>query len=119
MDNRRATQRKRLNYYVTVRDRITDRPVGRVVDITNKGLRIFSEIPIEMDKVLQLTMELPHEIEGSRYLMFDATGIWCGMDLNPDFPGFFDTGLEMINVSQQDRTMILGLIREYTYQPTF
>ncbi|HOP08447.1 MAG TPA: PilZ domain-containing protein [candidate division Zixibacteria bacterium] len=117
MNEKRIINRKRLNYYVTVRDRITNQPLGRVVDISDSGIRLFGENQVKLDEVLQLSIELPKEYEMSRQLLFDASGVWNTLDMNPEFPGFYDTGLEFVNISAPDKQLLESLIREYTHRP--
>lgn len=117
MHEKRNVKRERLSYYVTVRDRITNQALGRVVDISEAGVRLFGDNRVKMNQVLRLAIELPREYEGSRQLLFDASGIWNVPDMDPEFPGFYDTGLRFVNISTPDRHLLEGLIREYTHQP--
>ncbi len=44
--NDRREERHRLNYYMDVYDRDTLRSLGRMVDITTTGMRLFSPNPV-------------------------------------------------------------------------
>lgn len=116
MLEKRLELRQRLNYYVTVRDRTTDQPIGRVIDITSGGVRVFSEERIKTERPLQLMLELPREFEGSSYLMFDVKPVWSAQELSREFPEFYDTGMKMVNLSTQDLLMIKALVDEYSPQ---
>jgi len=117
MNERRSARRGRLNYFVTVRDRITGLALGRIIDISGNGMRLFGEEHLGPGEVHRLQIELPRGYDRSQQLLCDATGIWNAPDLHPDFPGFYDTGLRLVDISNPDRLLLEDLIRDYTHRP--
>lgn len=73
----------------------------------------MSESPIETEKVFQLKMELQTKLNEKEYLNFDARSIWCKNDINPDF---YDTGFQLLNVTQEDFRSIEDIIDELGFR---
>ena len=110
MPERRKLKRRHLIYCLRVFDKHTDQLMGHLVDISTEGIMLMSEEPVDTGATFHFRMSFPEEIEGARHLAFDATSQWCRHDANPSF---FDTGFELVGVSDQDRQVITALIEEF------
>jgi hypothetical protein len=94
-----------------VAERNTDRLVGRLVDVTTEGMMLISSEPIEMNRVFQLTLDLPEEMDGGpREVGLEARSLWTKKDANPDF---LLSGFEFVTVAPEDLLTITDLIRQY------
>jgi PilZ domain len=113
LDNKRKVERKHLIYYLKVTDLATDQVIGHVVNVSNEGVMLISEKPIQTELNFQLQMFLPEEIQGSRYFGFDATSKWCEADENPDF---YNIGFELSNVSADSIQVIQRLIDKFCFK---
>ena len=90
-------------------NRYTNELIGRVVDITSKGLLLISrekitnqlEIPVR----IELGDELFQEING--HLELNIRCRWSKEDINPDY---FVNGFEFINQTPEQENIINNLI---------
>ena len=110
MGNQRKFERFYLSYYLKVIDRQTDLSIGHCVNVSNGGMMIISEGPIETKTVFQLKMFLPQEINGSRYVDFIAVSKWCRNDENPDF---YNIGFQLQHVGPEIIKVIEHLINNF------
>ncbi|MEI8131766.1 MAG: PilZ domain-containing protein [Leptolinea sp.] len=112
MSDRRTLHRRHLIYYLKVFERETDTLLGHLVDITEEGLMIVSENPIDGGKEFKLRMLLPREIEGKEEIEFEATSTWCRTDVNPSL---FGVGFKFDYVDTLSRQIIFELIHEFAF----
>ena len=110
MAEKRNIERKSLIYYLQVSDRNTNEFMGNLVDITTKGALILSEIPIELNTVLQLKLELPDDDEISVEIEFDAICVRCYQE---DNPAFYYNGLCFEKINPDYVEKIKQLIKKY------
>ncbi len=115
MEDVRTQKRRHLIYYLTVTEDKTNRPLGRVVDITTDGLKVCTEIPIDINRNYSLRMDLPDSETGPKHVTFDAEGVWTDRDVNPDL---WDIGFKMIHTPPEVRDTITELIKEYGFPDT-
>ena len=109
--DKRRLRRRQLIYYLKVAERNTDRLVGRLVDVTTEGMMLISSEPVEMNRVFQLTLDLPEEMAGGpREIGLEARSLWSKKDVNPDF---LLSGFEFVSVAPEDLVIITDLIRQY------
>ena len=47
------------SYYIQVHDRETGRLIGKLVDISSGGIRLFSSDPIDIEKIYKLKIIFP------------------------------------------------------------
>jgi len=113
MYERRRLKRRHLIYYLRVFNRETDQLLGHLVDITEEGLMLISEQPIELDVTFHLQMQLPSNIGGMEKWEFDAVSKWCRKDINPDF---LDSGFQLVDIDVKSLTVIRNLIRGFGFQ---
>ncbi|MFH1076321.1 MAG: hypothetical protein V1753_05685, partial [Pseudomonadota bacterium] len=73
---------------------------------------LISDVPIETDKMFQLTMLLPEEIDGEKEIVFTAESKWCKNDINADF---FDTGFQIAGISPRAFNAIKLLIEDFMF----
>ena len=96
MVEKRQLKRRHLIYYLRVFDRTTDQLIGYLVDITTGGLKLMSEEPLDINKTLQLRMELPVETSHkfiNKPVTFDAVSLRSDVDVNPQF---YITGFKIL-----------------------
>lgn len=109
MEERRKLKRRHIIYYLLVFDQDTQSMLGHLVDITPHGMMVISEQPQEVGRLYNLRLLLPYQIAGKREVIFQAHSKWCQKDLNPDF---YDTGFQLLNVSDEDIRTIDWLIEQ-------
>jgi hypothetical protein len=109
MDDRREEKRTAVYSHIDVINKDYDEKIGTLVDISPKGLRIKSEEQIDVNEYLNLLLRLPDKIFGKRTISLIAQCVWSQRDTDPIY---WSSGFEFFEVSQDDRSAILGLILE-------
>lgn len=110
MENRRKHERFYLAHYLEVINRQTNLPIGQCVNISDGGMMLISRKPLKTKAIFQLRMFLPNTIERKKYIDFIGVSEWCRPDENPDF---FNTGLQLRNVTPELTQIIRHLIDNF------
>lgn len=113
MDEKRKLKRRHLIYYLRTYDRTTQALLGHLVDITPEGIMLISEKALAVGENYSMRISLPEDIFGKNEIDFEAHSQWCRRDINPDF---FDTGFELIELTQADREIIEHMIDNYGFR---
>ncbi len=66
--------------YFKVYDRITDKAMGYMVDISSEGMKLTSRAYIAENTTYRIRVELPEEVKGSDQLVVDVRSVWCERD---------------------------------------
>ena len=109
---RREHKRRHLLMYLKAYDISTDKLIGRLIDITNSGLMLLTEKPIEINKIYLVKVVLPETIDGKSDITFDAKCMRCENDINSDF---FDAGFQIINLDAEEESIISKLIVRFGF----
>ena len=109
MDERRKEKRTSIYGHVDVINRDYDEKVGTLIDISPKGLRIKGEEQIEVNEYFNLLLRLPDKIFGKRTITVIAQCVWSQRTADTYY---WLSGFEFFEVSQDDRSAIIGLILE-------
>ncbi|MFW2439779.1 MAG: PilZ domain-containing protein [Arenicellales bacterium] len=110
---KRRRRRWELVFYLRVFDQSDNSLLGHVVDISEDGLMLMSEVPIELDRDFDLVLEMPEsDRKGRKKISLKAHSIWKSSDANPDL---FDTGLQLINPEKSSVDAIIKLIEELQF----
>lgn len=107
MRDRRRQKRMHIISYVKVREKSANQTVGRVMDITTEGMRLYGKDPLKPRSRRQFRMILPNVTTGSPEIFFDADIIWCRKDRSADF---YDAGVHLIGVTPENRQVIEDFI---------
>lgn len=108
-DHRRHP-RKKLFREMVVFDRSTGGNVGRLMNISVDGFKLFSRRDIAPGERLHMGMVLPDQIAGVNTISFDAKSVWCE---NLDAPGEFQAGFQFVGLSSATREVIENLMDKY------
>jgi len=108
----RQADRWYLVYYLRVFDGMSRNILGHLVDISEKGLMLICENPVEVHGDYRLRMRLPNQMKDRDEILFSATSRWCKKDANPDF---YLVGFEMHDLAPKIREIIVSLIQEFRY----
>jgi len=94
-------------------DRNTGDFLGHVANISTEGMMIRSEGEVDIDVILNLRIEFPRAIDGCTSLECDAVSLWSDRGSNPQF---HNTGLQLLNLSQQDMRIVEKIMEHYPAQ---
>ena len=110
---KRQRRRWELVFYLRIFDQSDGSLLGHVIDISEAGLMLLSEIPIEINKDYDLSLELPGSGGKNRQkISLKAHSIWQSTDANPDL---VDTGFKLINPDSNSVKAIKNLIAELEF----
>jgi hypothetical protein len=108
----REISRKYLVFYLRIYDGMSNKILGHLVDISEKGLMLICDNPIPENENYRLRMRLPTTMKERNEILFDATSRWCKSDSNPDF---FLAGFQMYELQKSNKDLILALIKDFSY----
>jgi hypothetical protein len=109
--DRRKFDRKFLTYFARVTDRKTGRLLGYLVDLTQKGALLIGDVPLKIDSIFQLRIDLPDEVSDKQSLDIDAIAKWNQPDMDPEF---YRTGLEMVPSTDEQFSILEELLSHYS-----
>jgi len=108
----RKIDRKYLVFYLRVFDGMSSKILGHLVDISEKGIMLISDSPLEINEDYRLRMRLPTHMKERNEILFNATSRWCKSDSNPDF---YRAGFQMHDLNPLNSRLISNLIRDFGY----
>lgn len=109
MQERRKYPRKKVTYPIAVIDQDREHLLGHLVDISVSGFMLLSPGPLEVNRVFQLRLELPDAC-GGHVVRVGAESLWRE---NSNDPGKYWAGLQIIDISPENRQRIEKLIDEF------
>jgi c-di-GMP-binding flagellar brake protein YcgR len=110
MQERRKETRISIGHTVDVLDADYGEVIGKLVDISPKGLRIRGPEPVETCTELRLQLRLTERIFGHTTIGLAAVCVWSRPD---EESGRYLNGFEFSRVSQEAGNLILGLILDH------
>lgn len=105
----RRENRRHLIYYLKVENLDTNELIGRIVDITRKGILLISHEKINANTIFPVRIELGDELfeKMHGHLEMNIKCRWSKEDINPDY---FVNGFEFINQTSEQESIIQNLI---------
>jgi len=91
-DGRRRIQRQQLPYYLKVFNRITDKPLGYLGNLSCEGLMLISQWPLLVGARFDMRLKIPAADGGWRPIDFHAT---CQRSRDDVTPGSVDSGFHL------------------------
>jgi len=110
--DKRQAERWYLVFYLRVFDGMSRKILGHLIDISEKGLMLICDNPVEVNEDYRLRMRLPNQMKDSDEIIFSATSRWCKNDDNPDF---FLVGFQIYDLEPATRDLIKNLINDFSY----
>jgi len=99
-------------FYLRIYNVDSNKILGHLVDISEKGLMLICDRVVPINEEYQLRMRLPAQMKDRREILFRATSRWCKADANPDF---YLAGFHLPLLESATRELILALIRDFSY----
>lgn len=109
-EEKRSVSRKYLVFYLRVFDGMSNKILGHLVDISDRGMMLVCDAPVQVNEDYRLRMRLPTALKDRQEVLFSATSRWCKLDANPDF---HLVGFQMHDLELHTRQLIATLIREF------
>ncbi len=110
--DKRHIERHQLHYYLQVYNKITDKPLGYIVNISLHGMMLVSTAPLLTHAMFELELRPPNAINGKRRIEFEALSHWCKPDLAPNC---FDTGFSFTKPSEELHKVVEALSEYFSF----
>jgi len=110
--NKRQVDRWYLVFYLRVYDGMSLKIFGHLIDISETGIMLICDDPVQPNEDFRLRMRLPSQMKDADEVIFAATSKWCRVDTNPDF---HLVGFQIHDLDQATRKVIAELIRDFSY----
>ncbi len=94
MQSQRRIERRQLPYYLKVFNRVTDKPMGYIGNVSLDGLMLISQLPMLVGARFDMCLKIPGHDGQVRQIDFFATCQWCQEDVTP---GSFDSGFSLVS----------------------
>jgi len=108
-ENRKFIRRLASEKYEVI-DRTKDEVVGRVINLSKKGVLIKTDRPYKAPSYLWCRMDLPEKISGNDHILFDVEIKWC-RHTKTESEEYYETGCQLLNVSKKVGEIIESLTR--------
>ncbi|WP_421682052.1 PilZ domain-containing protein [Stutzerimonas urumqiensis] len=112
MANQRRIERHQLPYYLKVFNRITDKPLGFIGNLSETGLMLISPYPMLVSARFSMRLKIPGKDGRLRLIDFDADCLWSREDVTP---GSFDSGFSMVDPPAEVSDMIAALQQYFSF----
>ncbi len=109
MTEQRSEQRQQLNRSLPVYDGISSRVVGRVADLTLKGMMLVCAEPVWIQEEYRLRITFPEPLDNQAELSIQAVCRWCREDVEPET---FVAGFQFQKLLEGERRALSRLIDE-------
>jgi hypothetical protein len=115
MDEQRREERKVLIKFTPVYDIHSERLLGYFRDMSLHGAKLVGNKPAEIDKKMTLTVEFHETPDLPATRMTIPTRVkWCKQQ---EHSHFFDTGIEFLELTDQNKTVIAANLERYQFRP--
>lgn len=108
-EDRRKHPRKRVDRPLKVNDLDRGEILGHLVDVSLNGLMLISSDPIDVNRVFQVSLELPDGIDDGQAALFGAESLWREVS---NEPGKSWVGFQIIDISPENAEKVRRLIDE-------
>jgi hypothetical protein len=110
MEERRKLKRRHMMFYSRVFDRKTGKHLGYLGNLTPAGIMIISDEPLDLNRDIDLRIDLPEDIYKKPVLNFKGRSIWSQPDVDPRFS---NTGFILLEIHPDDLDIIEQIVVDY------
>ena len=109
LEKQRKIRRKAADPLL-VYDIETDLPMGQILDLSAKGMKLMTEEPVTAGQTYYLKIPLDKKIKGFKALLFDADCRWCKQS---EDTGWYNSGYVLRFPNPKTGDAILELTRQW------
>ncbi|PYC27654.1 pilus assembly protein PilZ [Aquipseudomonas alcaligenes] len=114
MHTQRRIERHQLPYYLKVFNRITDKPMGYIGNVSLDGLMLISQLPMLVNARFDMRLKIPGRDGRIHPIDFAATCQWSREDVTP---GTFDSGFALVAPPAEYVEMVDALRLYFSFHP--
>ncbi len=107
--------RRKASTPLLVYDLHTELPMGQILDMSAKGMKLMTEDPIDVKQVYYLKIPLDKKIKKRKEVFFDAECRWCKLS---DETGWYNSGYVLRFPSPKDAEVIRELMHVWMADET-
>ncbi|MCB1759457.1 MAG: PilZ domain-containing protein [Gammaproteobacteria bacterium] len=112
MHENRTSPRKRVHEKIQVVDLNSGEVMGNLVNISTGGLMLLSEVPLAPNRLFQLSLVLPSQLDGAASIEFGVECLWVQDAEESNAPCW--AGFQIIDISEQSSQLIAQLMAAWT-----
>jgi hypothetical protein len=113
MFTERRIERHQLPYFLKVFNRITDKPIGYIGNVSEDGLMLISNLPMMVGAVFDLRLKIPASDYVSQIIDLRACCQWCHEDATPHH---YDAGFILLDAPPEYAQLVEALKRYFSFQ---
>lgn len=106
----RRFSRKKMIRELVIFDRTTGGNIGRLMNISEDGFKLFTRQPIEESARFSLSMVLPEQLQGVATLSFDGRCAWCQPQERDDE---YHAGFQITEMNDLHRSVLQMMLEKY------
>lgn len=114
MRNLRKIQRHQLPSYLHVYNRITDKSMGYIGNVSQAGLMLISDLPMLVGASFDMRIKLPSNDGQGQAIDFTAVCKWSKEDVTP---GHFDSGFSLVKAPLEYLELVETLRIYFSFYP--
>ncbi|TRX75409.1 PilZ domain-containing protein [Pseudomonas mangiferae] len=109
MPMQRRIDRHQLPYYLKVFNRVTDKPMGYIGNLSLDGMMLISQLPMLVGGCFDMRLKIPGQDSQVHHIDLCATCQWCQEDVTP---GHYDSGFALV-ISPPEYVEMIETLRHY------
>lgn len=106
----RSSERRYTNDYLVVFDSKSGSPLGRILNLSETGLKLITGDEVKIDDKISVRLKLPDFIEGCREITFEIKCRWCEYNQRNDW---YECGFTLEDLSDFNLSIIRSLLYEW------
>jgi hypothetical protein len=114
MFTHRRIERHQLPCFLQVFNRLTDKPIGYLGNVSEQGLMLISQLPMMVDVEFELRLKIPGPEGEVQAVDLTATCLWCHEDINPQH---YDSGFSISQAPAEYGEVISALLDYFSFDP--
>ena len=111
--DQRQVDRKSLVFYLRVFDGLSNKILGHLIDISEKGVLLRTDEPVQPNENHRLRIRLPAVIRERHEVVLNGTSRWCKQYLGQDH---YLAGFQVYDIDAPTKKVVQKLIIDLGYQ---
>ncbi|CRM57011.1 PilZ domain-containing protein [Pseudomonas salomonii] len=110
----RRIERHQLSGFLKVFNRLTDKPIGYLGNVSEDGLMLISQLPMMVDVAFELRLKIPMADGEFQAIDLTAMCLWSHEDVNPQH---YDSGFRVVEAPEAYGQLISALCHYFSFDP--
>lgn len=114
MFTNRRIERHQLSCFLQVFNRLTDKPIGYLGNVSEHGLMLISQLPMMVDVEFELRLKIPTADGDFQAIDLTASCLWSHEDITPQH---YDSGFSVVKAPKEYSQLINALLHYFSFDP--